>query len=402
MKHFAKVCAIMLAALMLLTGCETYDNFYNTFFAEPEEAPADVIYIGVFEPQSGQNASDAADEIAGIELAHSLYPEVLGAKVELVYADNQSSVERASEAAQELVDAGVSVVLGSCKSTLSLAGSDVFTQAEIPAIGLTCNNPIITETSSYYFRVCNISSYEGDAAARFAYNGLGAKKVSVLLKEGDDYDEALIDTFTNRMKSMTADEFCVKEVTYSEETLDYTDIFFDLSTSSSGVVYFPSEPAEAVRIMGIALEQGYNFTWVGSSSWTGIETANETYVENNSDYLLGICYTSEIAVESVETEMSRRFKEAYAEKYGADAVPSEAAALGFDGYLLALEGIRKAEGWDDTSLIAKRLYNVYNLQGAAGSISLDATGNPIKEVSVEQLGHDGPTRVYLVTPKWGE
>ncbi|MBQ4436447.1 MAG: ABC transporter substrate-binding protein, partial [Clostridia bacterium] len=102
----------------------------------------DIIKIGVFEPSSGDNGAGGKQEVLGVEYAHSLKPTVnIGGKeytVQLVNVDNQSDSSKAVTAAQELVSAGVSVVLGSYGSGASMAGGDVFASAEVPAIGLSC------------------------------------------------------------------------------------------------------------------------------------------------------------------------------------------------------------------------------------------------------------------------
>ncbi|HRV33218.1 MAG TPA: ABC transporter substrate-binding protein, partial [Anaerovoracaceae bacterium] len=154
-KYAAAFLSAMLAVSLFLTGCDTYDNFLAEFFEKSEQKET-TVRIGVFEPLTGPDADEAEEEVRGIELAHELFPEVLGFPVELVYADNQSDVQAAVQAAQSLADQDVSVVLGSYKSVLTLAGSDIFAQAKIPAIGITCANPIITQTSDYYFRVCYV------------------------------------------------------------------------------------------------------------------------------------------------------------------------------------------------------------------------------------------------------
>ena len=62
-----------------------------------------VIKIGVFEPQSGDNGAGGKQEILGMQYANSLTPTVeVGGEtytVELVYADNQSSNDKAVSAA---------------------------------------------------------------------------------------------------------------------------------------------------------------------------------------------------------------------------------------------------------------------------------------------------------------
>ena len=118
-----------------------------------------VVKIGVFEPQSGDNGSGGKQEILGMQYANEKTPTVeIGGEtytVELVYADNQSSNDKAPSAAQTLVAGGVSIVLGSYGSGVSIAASDTFGDAGVPAIGVTCTNPQVTAGNSHYFRICS-------------------------------------------------------------------------------------------------------------------------------------------------------------------------------------------------------------------------------------------------------
>ena len=84
------------------------------------------------------------------------------------YADNGSSADKAPSAASEAGYANVSVVLGSYGSGVSIAGSDYFKDANIPAIGVTCTNPQVTAGNSYYFRMCFLDPFQGTVLANYA------------------------------------------------------------------------------------------------------------------------------------------------------------------------------------------------------------------------------------------
>ena len=83
---------LLIAVVIALCGCTTYDNFKEAFINDPDDT-TDAISIGVYEPMSGSDKDAAKPEIDGIELAHELAPEVVGKKVELVYADNKSEMD---------------------------------------------------------------------------------------------------------------------------------------------------------------------------------------------------------------------------------------------------------------------------------------------------------------------
>ena len=128
-----------------------------------------VVKIGVFEPQSGDNGAGGKQEILGMQYANSLIPTVeIGGetyKVELVYADNASSNDKAPTAAQTLISSGVSIVLGSYGSGVSIAAGDTFSAARVPAVGVTCTNPQVTSDCDVYFRICFLDPFQGTVLA---------------------------------------------------------------------------------------------------------------------------------------------------------------------------------------------------------------------------------------------
>ena len=132
---------------------------------------AQTIKIGVFEPASGDNGAGGNRKPWSIEYANYVVPTVeVGGEtfdIELVIVDNQSQTDKAVSAAQSLVDAGVSIVLGSYGSGVSMAGGEIFQSAKIPAIGCSCTNPGVTSLCDYYWRVCFLDPF-GDVMANFA------------------------------------------------------------------------------------------------------------------------------------------------------------------------------------------------------------------------------------------
>ena len=69
-----------LAALMLI----------SLMLCSVAYADDDVIKVGVFNCLTGQNAFGGQLELEGTQLAHSLNPEILGKKGELIIVDKQS------------------------------------------------------------------------------------------------------------------------------------------------------------------------------------------------------------------------------------------------------------------------------------------------------------------------
>ncbi len=170
-----RVLAVALAAAMvgtMLAGCgggsgsSTGEESGSDSSAGTEAPAADgagVVKIGVYEPASGDNGAGGKQEVLGMQYANQETPTVeIGGQeysVQLEIVDNESSNDKGPSAASSLVSAGVSVVLGSYGSGVSIAASDVFKEAGIPAIGVTCTNPQVTEGNTHYFWIRSRAPY---------------------------------------------------------------------------------------------------------------------------------------------------------------------------------------------------------------------------------------------------
>ena len=218
-----KLIALLLAVMLLVPAFALADN---------------VIKIGVFEPSTGDNGAGGKQEILGIEYANSLAPTVtIGGEeytVELVIEDNQSLTDKAISAAQSLVSKDVAVVLGSYGSGVSMAGGDVFAEAGVPAIGVSCTNPNVTLLCDYYWRICFLDPFQGTVMANFAKE-LGATKAYVLTMLGEDYGVGLGGE--------------VIEENFTEGTSDFTAYINNAVTGGCDVVFAPCATTYAALII---------------------------------------------------------------------------------------------------------------------------------------------------------
>lgn len=133
------------------------------------------VKIGIYEPASGDNGAGGKQETLGAIYANEKIPTITIAdkeyKVELVRVDNKSSNDKAVTAASELVSKGVSI-----------AASDTFLSAGIPAIGITCTNPQVTLGNDHYFRICFLDPFQGTVLASLAREKFNAKKKLTFLQ----------------------------------------------------------------------------------------------------------------------------------------------------------------------------------------------------------------------------
>ncbi|MCQ4636149.1 ABC transporter substrate-binding protein [Anaerovorax odorimutans] len=393
-----KIIAGILAAgvfSLSLAGCTTFDNFKEAFINKNPQAD-DTIRIGVYEPMSGADKQQGELEVQGIELAHELYPKVLGKKVELIYADNKSDIDAADTAMADLIKKQPLAVLGSYGSIYSLVANDYLEAAKIPGIAMTNVNPLVTKNHPYYFRVCFVESYQGDALARYVYEQLKEKKTGILAPEDDDQATAMASSFKDKFVELTGDSEAIAVYQkFKGGDKDFSQQLQAIANSRVSTVFLPGDIPDAANILKQAKKMGIsNVTFLGDSDWSTDEFMDSAgkYVYNNVAF--STLYTEEEAV----TETSQEFLDAYSKEYGKDETAAAETALGFDAYLLAIKAIETAGENSTGEDIRQALAETADFEGASGKITFDSVGDPKKSVVINTIANKKIKPICTIDP----
>jgi branched-chain amino acid transport system substrate-binding protein len=388
--NYIIITAILTISLLIVVGCSSAEDA-KAYIG----STADTVKIGVYQPLSGKDMDNAKPEIIGIELAHKLYPRVLGKKVELVYANNKSNILHGRLAAQKLVNSEVEIILGSYGNIMSMTGGQYFQEAGIPAISITCTNPLVTKGNPCYFRIGTIDSFQAIMAAKYVYNELKPEKVAILRETGDDYGTALAQQFSDKLISLAeteeAEPIKIFPEEYKKNETDYERHLRQIKNSGAQVIYLPCSWEEAVEIIKQAKEISMDFLFIGTDIWH-----EKGFIEEGGEDVEGVIFTDYFDGETSIGQKTQEFLSAYKREYG-DDIPSNGTALGFDAYLLALHAIEKRT---ESESLCDVLAGVRDFVGATGSISFDEDGDPIKPVVLTTIEKGEFKHKYTAEPEW--
>ena len=372
-KIFALVLA--LAMTLALVACGGGDTGTTD-----QSSGEKVVKIGVFEPQTGDNGAGGKQEILGMQYANYVQPTVsIGGEeyqVKLEIVDNRTTAENGPSAAAELVNRGVSVVLGSYGSGVSMAGGAVFSEAGIPAIGVTCTNPQVTSDCDVYYRICFLDPFQGTVLANYAYKELGVTTAYTLAMLGSDYDQGLVYYFTEAFKALGGS---VVAEDFPEGSANFVSYINNAKSAGAGVIFAPVSTNYAQLIIEAAAAQGYTGDLLGSDTWD-----NNMVVESSKGKDVSVKITT-FYQEGGNPEFDAGIKEwmnanpdALTNNGGNDMV-SAVTAMGYDAYFTALQAIEKA-GSTDPKAIIEALPSV-SYDGVSGLIEFDEIGDAKRDVA---------------------
>lgn len=365
MKRILAIATALCVILALLAGCA-------------QTSGEKVIKIGVFEPTTGENGGGGFQELLGMRYANEVYPTVningVEYKVELVEVDNKSDKTEAVTAAQSLVSKGVSVVLGSYGSGVSIAASPTFEDAKIPAIGASCTNPQVTEGNDWYFRICFLDPFQGTVMANYAMKN-NYKNAAVITQLGDDYSSGLGAFFLQAYKNLGGN--IVAEEQFQTNQTDFKAVLTNIKAANPDIIFAPSSITTAPLLIKQARELGVTALFAAGDTWE-----NATIIENAGADAEGVVLSTFFDEAEPATPEAAKFitgfKE-YLKKNNLDEIIPAVSALGYDSYLTAIEAIKAANSTDGTK-IRDALKGV-NVVGVTGSISFDEKGDANKDMA---------------------
>ena len=339
-----------------------------------------VIKIGVFEPQTGDNGAGGKQEVLGMQYANYVQPTVeIGGvtyDVKLEIVDNRTTAENGPSAASELMNRGVSIVLGSYGSGVSMAGGTVFQEAGVPAIGVTCTNPQVTSDCSVYYRICFLDPFQGTVLANYAYKELGVTTAYTLAMLGSDYDQGLVYYFSEAFKALGG---TVTSEDFPEGNANFVSYINNAKSAGAGVIFAPVSTNYAQLIIEAAGAQGFEGHLLGSDTWDNnmvIESAKgkSVNVEITTFYQEGGAPEFDAGIK----EWMNSNADALTNNGGNDMV-SAVTAMGYDAYFVALEAI-KAAGSTDPAAVLAALPGV-SYTGVSGLIEFDEIGDAKRDAA---------------------
>lgn len=365
------------------------------------EAKEKIVRIGIYEPFTGDSGAGGKQETLGMQygLLETPTVDIAGEtyKVELVYADNGSTADKAPTAAAELVSKDVSIILGSYGSGVSIAGGPIFGEADIAAVGVTCTNPNVTAGNDYYFRICFLDPFQGTVLAKFAFDRFGAHKAYCLGELGNEYDQGLITFFTDAFKKLGGE---VIADSFPTNTSDFSTYLNKAISNNVDVIFCPVSLAYSQQIIKLAGDMGIGIPFLGSDT---LDSNVVLEAAKGSDVQL---FVSTFYQEGGNPKFDEGIKKWLHEdatamtNNGGNDIIAAVTAMGYDAYYVALEAL-KAAGSTDSAKVKATLPSV-TYKGVSGNIAFDKVGDAIRDTAYIKSSNNTTGQWEFVTEQKAE
>ncbi|MGQ0722096.1 MAG: ABC transporter substrate-binding protein [Candidatus Eiseniibacteriota bacterium] len=335
--------------------------------SEPSEAPADrPIVLGAVLPLSGEEAHTGEEILEGLELAAEV--EDAAPPLAIRAADGEAAPAASVHAFRELAgDPEVSAVVGGWFASTGRTLTAVAGTAGVPLLVLS---PLAGASQGDVFPLHRISAL-GEAAARFAYDELDARRAGILRLPGGEVSGRLADAFAAAF------------------TRPDSRLVWSISPDGAGRLALPAGPAEPVDAIFVAGagEWAERCSALGASTREAAILTVTGWQTDGLDRLAagGVpVYLVSFFSATDPSPANRRLLEACA-RTGRE--PTPALALGWDvGRLIrhaALVGGRDRDG------IRTGLRGGAPFSGATGRLDFGWAGTPRETPAVSSLSSAG-------------
>jgi branched-chain amino acid transport system substrate-binding protein len=336
----------------------------------------DAVKIGANLEMTGSVAAYGQMINEGIELIRDIVgTEVLGKQIEYVLVDNKSDKVEAANAATRLIDKEkVVAIIGPAISGSMLSAGPICEEKKIPQISATSTNPLVTQDKKYSFRATFIDSYQGLAAAQYAYVDLGAKSVAILSDIAQDYCVALGNFFKDAYEKLGGEVLTVQHCKSGDQ--DFSAQLTTIMNLNPDVIYLPNYYTEIALICRQARDLGYEGKMLGGDGSDAPEL-----VDIGGDAVEGFYFTAHGDTEKALTEIGQKYFDAYRAKFNKE--PGVFGALAADCYIIILDAIKRANSFEPEK-VAAAIEDTKDLEVTTGKITIEK-GDALKPVVVKQV-----------------
>jgi branched-chain amino acid transport system substrate-binding protein len=342
-------------------------------FASLAMAQEQVIKIGHVGPLSGAIAHLGKDNENGARLAiedlNAKGISIGGKKVkfELVAEDDAADPKQGTAAAQKLVDAKVSGIVGHLNSGTTIPASKIYNDAGIPQISPSATNPKYTRQGfKTAFRVVADDVHLGGTLGRYAVKDLKGKAIAVI-DDRTAYGQGVAEEFEKAVKAaggnLVGHEFT------TDKSTDFMSILTTIKGKKPDIVFFGGMDAVGGPMLKQMKSLGLSAKFMGGD---GICTTELVKLAGDAMADGQVVCAEAGGVDGALKKGMDDFGVKYKKRFNDDV--KLYAPYVYDAVSVMVDAMQRAKSSDPVKYLPE-LAKTSGYKGVTGSISFDSKGD---------------------------
>jgi len=336
--------------------------------------PKGEIKIGTVFPLTGDAAVYGESLKNGIELAKeeiNAKGGIKGRMINVIYEDDVNVPSTGVSAFRKLVETqNVPVIIGGAGSSVALALAPIANEEKVVLLSPTATAPALTQAGKYFFRTWPSDNYDGGYMAKFAFEKLGLRKVSILYVN-NDYGLGIANVFKDDFTKLGGE--ILNSESYELGATDVRAQLTKIKAQNPEAIYLPGYFKEFSVILRQIRELGIKSKILSVNSFY-----DPKLLEIAGDAAEGAIFTYPTYDPTSTEPIIKEFVEAYKAKYGKE--PDAFAVQGYDALKIIAYAIEQ-EGYSADD-IQKGLAQIKDFPAVGGRTTFDENGDVIKPLRI--------------------
>jgi len=336
-------------------------------------AQEQVVKIGHVGPISGAIAHLGKDNENGARLAIeelNVKGVTIGGKkikFELVAEDDAADPKQGTAAAQKLVDAKISGIIGHLNSGTTIPASKIYNDAGIPQISPSATNPKYTRQGyKTAFRVVADDVHLGGTLGRYAVKDLKGKAIAVI-DDRTAYGQGVAEEFEKAVKA--AGGTLVGHEFTNDKATDFMPILTTLKAKKPDIIFFGGMDAVGGPMLKQMKSLGINAKFMGGD---GICTTELVKLAGDAMADGQVICAEAGGVDGALKKGMDEFGAKYKKRFNDDV--KLYAPYVYDAVNVMVDAMQRAKSTDPAKYLPE-LAKTPGYKGVTGTIAFDAKGD---------------------------
>jgi len=330
----------------------------------------ETLKVGVQAPITGSYANEGQGIDQSVRLlAGQINAKggVMGRKIEVITCDDEGAAMKAAICAKDLVNKGVSMVIGSYTSTCAEAAQATYSRAGVLQTSDGTSDSLTKHGYWTFFRNSFPNSAEATFTAKYMIKYKKYKRIAVL-SDFSSYADGLATAVVNSIKALGGDIVAREKVQAGSQ--NFTPVLTQLKSKNPDVIYFAGYYSDGGMIRSQQVGLGIKADFIG-----GDANDNPDFIKLASNAAQGAYIINVPTPELLPYDLAKNFLKAYKEKYHM-MPPSIWTLLNVDGMRAFIHAMEETKSFD-TKKAAEYLHKMKDYEGITGPISFAADGNRV-------------------------
>lgn len=330
----------------------------------------ETLKVGVQAPITGSYANEGQ----GIDQSVRLLAEqinakggVMGRQIEVITCDDEGTAMKAAICAKDLVNKGVSMVIGSYTSTCAEAAQATYFRAGVLQTSDGTSDSLTEHGYWTFFRNSFPNSAEATFSADYMVNEKKYQRIAIL-SDFSSYADGLANAVEESVKKLGGNIVAREKVKAGSQ--NFTPVLTQLKSKKPDVIFFAGYYSDGGLIRSQQVALGIKADFIG-----GDANDNPDFVKLAGNAAEGAFIINVPTPELLPYDLAKDFLKAYKAKYNM-MPPSIWTILNVDGMRAFIHAMESNKSFD-TKKAAEFLHNLKDYPGITGNISFAPDGNRI-------------------------